>query len=139
MTSKGEDRDQLFGDVAIALLDHGRVDLASSQRLIRRIARNKRVDMIRRAKFRRHQSLETISAPLFAACEASAASLDELIARLSEEDQALLRAHFRDDKSWVEIAAEANCPEATMRSRWHRLKQRLAEDDVFRAAAKDWN
>lgn len=138
MTPSGQDRAQLFGDVALAVLDHGQVDLESSHRLIRRIARNKRIDMIRRARFRSHQSLETLSAPLIAAPLAVVTSLDELIAHLPADDQAFLQARFRDNKSWVEIAKETNLPEPTVRSRWHRLKQRLAQDDVLRRAINHW-
>lgn len=136
MTPKGEDGSQVFGEVTIAVLQQvERIDVKCSDRLIRRIARNKRIDMIRRSPFRRHESLESVSTSV----PASTDSLVDLISHLPDADQELLRARFRDGKSWVEIAAEAECEQATIRCRWHRLKHRLAKDHVFRKAANNWD
>ena len=57
--------------------------------------------------------------------------------RVCGRDQAILQVCFPDGMSWSGIAAETNCPEATIRSRWHRLKQSLAQDDVLREAVTD--
>ncbi|MCA9228674.1 MAG: sigma-70 family RNA polymerase sigma factor, partial [Planctomycetales bacterium] len=96
----------------------------------------KKIDLIRRSKARRHESLNDPS------CEPSVAPpkfrqplFEELISHLPKEDRSFLSARFRDDKSWGEIAAELDCSAVGVRSRWHRLKQRLEQDFVFRDAA----
>ena len=115
----------LFQDVAIACVEQRGVAWSDDDccRLIRRIARNKKCDGIRRLKYRRHEPLREDEAPA-----KSPDRFEDLVDGLSPDDQRLIRGRFQAGKSFVELAPEFQCSDATLRARWRQLKLQLRHE-----------
>ncbi len=148
MGGRGNDADDLFGDVALACIEKwDQYDWSHPEiegRIVR-IAKNLKIKRLRRERLRKHACLQSEDCGVLVSNDRTveetkprvSVRCQEAVDCLPDRYRQVIREHFISGKRLIAIARVLKLPSATIRTRCRRALQQLAQDPRIRELAAE--